>query len=176
MVLQSSLSDSKSPRVSRTLLSILANLNNALVWMVTTCPHISKSFSLFTKSLVDVSSALITTGITVTFLYHCSYSRLARSWYLSRFSLSFNFTLWSAWTATSTIWQVLFFFFFSFFFFFFFSWQSLGLIVWQRWSDIPLLLLLLLLSSFLWRLLKVLGVYELNSGRKGQREREKGMQ
>ena len=35
-----SLSDSKSPRVSRTLLSILAILNNAVVWMVSTRPPV----------------------------------------------------------------------------------------------------------------------------------------
>ena len=45
-----SLNDSKSPQVSRTLLSILADLNNAVVWMVSTCPIIFKSFSPCTKS------------------------------------------------------------------------------------------------------------------------------
>ena len=39
-----SLSDSKS-QVSRTLLIILANLNNTVVWMVSPCPLISKSSS-----------------------------------------------------------------------------------------------------------------------------------
>ena len=39
------LSDSKSPQISRTLLSILVDLNNAVVWMVSTRPLISKSFS-----------------------------------------------------------------------------------------------------------------------------------
>ena len=38
-----SLSDSKSPQVSRNLLSILADLNNAVVWIVSTRPLISKS-------------------------------------------------------------------------------------------------------------------------------------
>ena len=38
MVFHWSLSDSKSPQFSRTLLSILADLNNAVVWMVSTCP------------------------------------------------------------------------------------------------------------------------------------------
>ena len=41
-----SLSDSKSPQVSRTLLSILVDLNNAEVWIVATRPVISKSSSL----------------------------------------------------------------------------------------------------------------------------------
>ena len=38
MVFHWSLSDSKSPQVSRSLLSILAVLNKAVVWMVTTRP------------------------------------------------------------------------------------------------------------------------------------------
>ena len=41
-----SLSDSKSAQVSRTLLSILTDRNNAVVWMVSTRPVISKSSSL----------------------------------------------------------------------------------------------------------------------------------
>ena len=36
-------SDSKFPLVSRTFLSILAVLNNAVVWIVSTCPPTSKS-------------------------------------------------------------------------------------------------------------------------------------
>ena len=51
MVFHWSLSDSKSPRDSRTLLSILADLNNAVVWMVSTCPLISKSSNSCTKIL-----------------------------------------------------------------------------------------------------------------------------
>ena len=41
MVFHWSLSDSKSPQVSRTFLSILAILSNAVVSMVTTRPAIS---------------------------------------------------------------------------------------------------------------------------------------
>ena len=48
------------------------------------------------------------------------FNSLARSRYLSFFSHSFSFILWSAGTAKSTIWQILFFFFLLFFFFFFF--------------------------------------------------------
>ena len=69
MVPQWILSDSKSPQVSRTLLSILTDLNNAVVRMVSTRPLISKSTSPFTKSLVTVPSASITIGITVTFKF-----------------------------------------------------------------------------------------------------------
>ena len=44
------LSDNKSTQVSRTLLSILADLSNAFVWMVSTCPFIFKSSSPFGDS------------------------------------------------------------------------------------------------------------------------------
>ena len=44
----------KFPQVSRTLLSILANFSNAVVWMVSTRPLIFKSSSPFTKPLVTV--------------------------------------------------------------------------------------------------------------------------
>ena len=47
-----SLSDNKSPQVSRTLLSILAVLNDVVVWMVSTRPPISKSSSSFNSPLV----------------------------------------------------------------------------------------------------------------------------
>ena len=43
MVFLWSLSDSKSLQISKTLLCILADFNNAVVWMVSTCPFISKS-------------------------------------------------------------------------------------------------------------------------------------
>ena len=107
----------KSPQVSRTLLSILGDLNNAVVWMVSTRPLISISSSSYTNILVTVASVPITIGITVTFMFYSFFSSLARSTYLSLFSVSFSFTPWSAGTATSTILQVLFFSFFSFFFF-----------------------------------------------------------
>ena len=108
MIFQSSLSDSKSPQVSRTLLSILVDLNNAVVCMVSARPLISKSFSPCTKLLVTVPNATITIPITVTFMFHIFFSSLARSWYSSFFSLSFGFILWSAGMAKSTIRQVLF--------------------------------------------------------------------
>ena len=66
MVSHKSLSDSKSPQVPRTLLSILADLNNAVVWMISICPHISKSFSPCTNPLVTVPRA----PITVNFIFH----------------------------------------------------------------------------------------------------------
>ena len=54
MVFHWSLSDSKSPQVSRILLSIMAVLNNAVVWMVSTRPLTSKSSSSFNNPLATV--------------------------------------------------------------------------------------------------------------------------
>ena len=109
MVFHWSLSDSKSPQVSRTLLSILAVLNNAVVWMVSTRPPTSKSSSPFSNPLVTVPNAPITIGVIVICMFHSFFSSLARSKYLSFFSHSFCFILWSAGIAKSTILQVLFF-------------------------------------------------------------------
>ena len=51
MVFHLSLSDSKSPHVSMTLLRILADLDNAVVWMDSARPPISDSFNFITKPL-----------------------------------------------------------------------------------------------------------------------------
>ena len=59
MVFHGSLSDSKSPQVSRILLSILAVLNNVVVWMVSTRPSTSKSSSPFSNPLVTDPNAPI---------------------------------------------------------------------------------------------------------------------
>ena len=105
MVFHLSLSDCKSPWVSRTLLSILADLNNAVVWMVSTRSVISKSSSPCINPLVSVPRAPITIGINVTFMFYSFFNSLERLRYLSCLSRSFNFTG----TAKSTILQVLFF-------------------------------------------------------------------
>ena len=70
IVFHRSLSDSKSLQVSRTLLSILADLNNAVVWMVSTLPLISKSSTLFISPLLTQPRVPITIGINVTFMFH----------------------------------------------------------------------------------------------------------
>ena len=111
MVFHWSLSDSKSPQVSRTLISILTVLNNVVVWMFSTRPLISKSSRPFNNPLVTVPKVPITIRIIVTFMFHSFINFLVRSRYLSFFLLSFSFILWSAGTAKSTILQVLFFFF-----------------------------------------------------------------
>ena len=76
--------------------------------MVSARPVISKFSSPCTNPLVTVPKAPITIGIIVTFIFQSFFNSLARSRYLSFFSHSFNFTLWSARTAKSTILRVLF--------------------------------------------------------------------
>ena len=55
----------KCPLVSRTLLSIVANLNYAVVWMVSILPFITNFFSIFSKPLGTVPGAPTTIGTTV---------------------------------------------------------------------------------------------------------------
>ena len=70
MVFPWSFIDSKSPQVSRTLLSIVALLNNAVVLMVSTRPPTSKSSLSFNNSLLTVPKASISIGIIVTCMFH----------------------------------------------------------------------------------------------------------
>ena len=77
--------------------------------MVATRPPTSKSYRPSNIPLVTGPSALITIGIIITFMFHIFFNSLARSRYLSFFSHSFSFILWSAQTANSTILQFLFF-------------------------------------------------------------------
>ena len=99
-------------QVSWSLFSILAVFNNAVVSMVSTRPPTSKSSSPFNNPLDTVPKTPITIGIISTFMFHSFFNSLARSRYLSLFSHSFSFILWSAGTAKSTILQIFFFFFF----------------------------------------------------------------
>ena len=111
MVFHWSLSDSKSPQISRILLRILAVLSNAVIWIVFHRPPTSKSSRPFNNPLVIVPKARITIGPIVTLIFHSFFNSLTRSRYLSFFSHSFSFILWSTETAKSTILQILFFFF-----------------------------------------------------------------
>ena len=117
-----SLSDSKSPQVSRNLVIILADLNNTVVRMVSTCPIISESFSPCINTLVTVPSAPFTIGITATFIFHSFFSSITRSMYLYIFLLSFSFVL-------SELQSPL------FGSFSFFVWLSRRLVVWPRLDD-----------------------------------------
>ena len=74
--------ESESPHVSRTLLSIQADLNNTVVCMVL----------IFLLPLSTVPTAPTIIGITVTFMFHSFFCTSASSKYLSIFSL-FSFSL-----------------------------------------------------------------------------------
>ena len=79
MVFHRSVSNCKSFQVSRTLLSILAVLRNAVVWMVSIHPPILNSTSPLSKSLRIVSTMPITAVITLTHIFHSFLSFLTRS-------------------------------------------------------------------------------------------------
>ena len=66
MVFHGSLSDSKSPQAYRTILSILANLDNAVFRRVSIWLLISKFSSPFTNPFGIVPSDPTTIGITIT--------------------------------------------------------------------------------------------------------------
>ena len=73
MVFHWSLSDSKFSQVSRTLLSILADFSQAVVWMVSICPPIYISSNSLSKPLFP--SAPITFGVTYYFSWSSSDSK-----------------------------------------------------------------------------------------------------
>ena len=99
-------SDTKFLLVYRTLLSILPDLNKAVVWMVLILPLIFSSLCLFPIPLWSISKAPTRINIGVTFMFHSFSNPLARSTYLSIFSL-FLYSLWSIGTAKSSRWKVL---------------------------------------------------------------------
>ena len=68
-----SLRDSKSRQVSWTLLCILADLDNGVVWVESTCPFISKSFCAFTDPFGIVPRISSTNGTIVSFMFHSSF-------------------------------------------------------------------------------------------------------
>ena len=74
MVFYWGLSDIKSPQVSSTLLSILADLNNVVFWMVSTRLPNSKSSSRFSNPLDTVPNVPITNGIINTCIFHSFFS------------------------------------------------------------------------------------------------------
>ena len=72
------LSDSKFPLVSRTLFSILADLNHTVAWMVSTRPIISKSSPPCINPLVTIPRAPIIIGNSITFIFRSFFNSLAR--------------------------------------------------------------------------------------------------
>ena len=120
MVFYWSLSESKSPQISRTPLSI-----QVVVSMVSVLPLISSLPNLFSRYLGTVPKVSCTTGFTLTFMFHNFFSSLPRSRYLQGFFFYFLFTLWSTGMEKSIRWQVLFFLLVKI---------RSGFLVWIRWS------------------------------------------
>ena len=114
----------KYSQVSKVLLSILANLNNVIVWMVSTLSLISKCPSPCTNPLVTLLSEPITIDIIVIFMFHNFFSFLARSKYLSRFFAFFQF-----YPVISRSGKL------HYLAGSLFCWQSQGLFVWPRLRD-----------------------------------------
>ena len=77
MVFYWGLSDNKSPRVSMTFFSILADLNNVVVWMVSTHSLISKSSSPFNNPSMTVPRVPIINCVNVTFIFHSVFQFLS---------------------------------------------------------------------------------------------------
>ena len=120
MVFHWSLSDIKSPRISRTLLSILADLNNALVWMFSIRPLYFQVLQFLYQSLVTVPSAPITIGITVTFTFHGFFQFLNQiEIYIFLFTFLHFYSVVSRDSKVHNSASFLFFFFFFFFFWLF---------------------------------------------------------
>ena len=113
MVFHWSLSDNKFPQVSRTLLSILTDISNIHSYYYF---QVLKSFNQY---LVTPRKAPITIGPTVNFTFHNFLNSRARSTFLSLFSHSFNFTLWSTGVAKFTL----------------FCWLLWDLVVWPKFVD-----------------------------------------
>ena len=119
MVFYKSLCHIKFLQFSRTLLSILANLNNAVIWIVSIRPLISNSSISCTNLLGTEPRAPITIGITVTFMFHSFFSVL---WQGRGIYLSFCFP--SVLPQSPQCGR-----------FSFSCWISLGLVVWPRLDD-----------------------------------------
>ena len=94
--------------------------------MVSTRPPTSKSSNPFNNPLVTVPNAPITIGIIVTCMFHSFFNSLAKSRYLSFFSLSFSFIVVSRDSKVDN--------FASFLFFFLLIIIRSGLLAEIRWS------------------------------------------
>ena len=93
MVFNWSLSDSKSPQVSKTLLSNLAVFNNTVVWMVSTLPLLSRSSSPCCNPLVTVPSVPVTIWHHRHFHVLLFLSSLARSRYYYYYYYHYYYSL-----------------------------------------------------------------------------------
>ena len=128
MVFQWRLRDNKSPQVSRTFLSILADLNNAIIWIVSTHPLIPKSSThAFNNPLVTLPKAPIRIGIIVTFMFHSFFQFSSKVLVLISFFGFLQFYSDQPEQQSPL---------FSRFSFFFVYWLTLDLVVWLRLGDL----------------------------------------
>ena len=125
MGFQWSLNDRKSPQVSRTLLGIMVDLDNAIIWIISTFPLISKSTSPFTNPLEIILSALITIHIIITFIFSSIFQLSSKVYVLISLFTFFQFFSVIRRDGYSSIRQI-----------FFFSWLSQSLVVWPRLGDL----------------------------------------
>ena len=123
MVFHWSLKDSKSPQVSRTLLSILSFLSNAVYWIVSTRLPTSKSSRRFNNPLVNVPKAPITIGTIVNFMFHSFFQFSSKVEVLILLFTFFQFYFVVSWDSKVDNFVS---FLFSFFFFVDYFWPRLG--------------------------------------------------
>ena len=112
MVFHWSLRDRESPQVSRSLLSILVDLNNDVFWMVSSYPLIYKPSSPFSNPLRIAPSAPNTIGIIVTFVFQSFFLFSSKVKVLICLFAFFQFYSVVCRNTKSTIRQVIYFFFF----------------------------------------------------------------
>ena len=86
VVFHKNLSDSKSHQVFRNHLSILADVNNTVICMISILPLLFNSSRLFPSLLEPLQEEPITNGITVTFIL---YSFFLKQIQIIRLSFSF---------------------------------------------------------------------------------------
>ena len=70
MVFHWNLSDCKSTQISNFIQSVLTDFSGAVVGMVSICPLIFSSLSLFSRIFRIIPRAPITIGIMVSFIFH----------------------------------------------------------------------------------------------------------
>ena len=115
-----------SLQVCRAPRSILANLDNSELWIVSTRPVISKSSSPCNNPLVTVPRAPITIGNTFTFMFHIFFQFPSKKEILILLFAFFQFysvVCWDSKVHNSTN------------SFTFFCWLSWGLVIWPRLGD-----------------------------------------
>ena len=129
-------SDSESPHVSRTLLSILTDLNNAAVWMASTCPLLSKSSSPFTNPLGIISSVRTPPDVTISFVFHRVFFQFSSKVYVlnSHFVFFYFQLVVSRDARVHFLASSLFSFLFLFFFFFLLTFTRSGRLAKIKWS------------------------------------------